>query len=66
MESDRVVLMSPRQISREVKAGLLALLPITVRMTTRAIGLTTRTDYLPSPGVAFLLEALRDTAADLG
>ncbi|NYE24981.1 LysR family transcriptional regulator [Pigmentiphaga litoralis] len=66
MESDRVVLMSPRQISREVKAGLLALLPVTVRMTTRAIGLTTRTDYLPSPGVAFLLDALRDTAADLG
>lgn len=66
LESDRVVLMSPRQIDREVRAGLLALLPVRVRMTARAIGIVTRTDHVPSPGVKYLLSALRESAALLG
>lgn len=66
MESDRVVLMSPRQIHREVQAGLLALLPVRVRMTARAIGIVTRTDHVPSPGVKYFLAALRESASLLG
>lgn len=66
LESDRLVLMSPRQLHREVSAGLLVLLPLRTRMTARSIGVTTRTDHSPSPGMKFLLQALRDEASFLG
>lgn len=59
LESDRVALLSRRQVFREVRAGLLTVLPVTVRGTTRTIGLTTREDDQPSAGVQSLIEELR-------
>lgn len=57
--SDRVALMSPRQVDSEVKAGLLRVLPVPVRHAARRIGITTRTGFLPPPGAKQLLDAFR-------
>jgi LysR family transcriptional regulator of gallate degradation len=57
--SDRVALMSPRQVDREVKAGLLCVLPVPVHHAARRIGITTRTGFLPPPGTQQLLDAFR-------
>ena len=58
-QSDRLALMSPRHIQREIDAGLLVVLDVPVQHAPRAIGLLTRTDYLPTPGAQVLLDALR-------
>jgi LysR family transcriptional regulator of gallate degradation len=65
LESDRMALMSPRQLVHELRAGLLAVLPVRVRHTARAIGLTTRSGDAPSPAVRHLIEALREAASRL-
>lgn len=57
--SDRVALMSPRQVDSEVKAGLLRVLPVPMRHAARRIGITTRTGFLPPPGAKQLLDAFR-------
>jgi len=57
--SDRVALMSPRQVDSEVRAGLLRVLPVPVRHAARRIGITTRTGFLPPPGAKLLLDAFR-------
>lgn len=59
LESDRVALLSRRQVFREVRAGLLTLLPIPIRGATRVIGITTRSDHHPSAAVLGLLHELR-------
>ena len=58
-QSDRLALMSPRHIQREIDAGLLVVLDVPVQHAPRAIGLLTRTDYLPTPGAQVMLDALR-------
>lgn len=58
-ETDRLALMSPRQVHREIEAGLLVRLPVAVRHQARPIGLVRRADYLPPPGVQLMLEQLR-------
>lgn len=65
-ESDRLALMSPRQIAAEVRAGLLCVLPVAVSHGPRRIGVTTRADYLPPPGARELLETFRAVAQGLG
>lgn len=62
VEGRRLALMSPRQVEREVAAGLLVVLPAALRHGPRRIGITTRSDYLPTRGAALLLEALRRAA----
>lgn len=57
--SDRVAMMSPRQVDSEVKAGLLRVLPVPVCHAQRRIGITTRTGFLPPPGAKQLLDAFR-------
>ena len=57
--SDRVALMSSRQVDSEVRAGLLRVLPVPVRHAARRIGITTRTGFLPPPGAKLLLDAFR-------
>ena len=57
-DSDRLALMSPRQLEREVRAGLLVQLPLPVR-PLRTIGTISRADYLPTPAAAHLLEVFR-------
>jgi LysR family transcriptional regulator of gallate degradation len=59
-QSDRLALMSPRHIQREIDAGLLVVLDVPVQHAPRTIGLLMRRDYLPTPGVQVLLDALRD------
>jgi LysR family transcriptional regulator of gallate degradation len=65
-ESDRVAMMSPRQVDSEVRAGLLCVLPVPVRHAPRRIGVTTRADYLPTPGAQLLLAHARAIAQQIG
>jgi len=64
-QSDRVAMMSPRQVDAEVRAGLLCVLPVPVRHAPRHIGLTRRSGQRPTPGVLHLVEAVRDIAAGI-
>lgn len=48
-ESDRLTLLSPRQVAVEERAGLIEILPFTLPERSRAIGFATRTDWRPSP-----------------
>lgn len=64
-QSDRVAMMSPRQVDAEVRAGLLCVLPVPVRHAPRHIGLTRRSGQRPTPGVSHLVEAVRDIAAGI-
>jgi len=64
-DSDRLALMSPRQVARELASGQLAELPLRVQHADRQIGVLWRTDYLPTPAAAELLCALRRVAATL-
>jgi hypothetical protein len=50
--------ISPRQLSYELGAGLLAVLPIPLADTRRVIGITRRTDSLASPGAKILMEEI--------
>lgn len=58
---DRLAMMSLRQTARQVKAGLLGVLPVPLRHAPRRIGLTTRRDYLPAPAAASLITSIRET-----
>ena len=51
-DSDRLALMSPRQVARELAAGLLVELPLPVAHGQRQIGALWRADYLPTPAAA--------------
>ncbi|PQA77351.1 LysR family transcriptional regulator [Rhodoferax sp. TS-BS-61-7] len=51
-DSDRLALMSPRQVAREMAAGLLVELPLPVQHAPRQIGAMWRTSYLPTPAAA--------------
>lgn len=56
-QSDRLAMMSPRQIQREMAAGLLVVLDVPVHHEPRTIGVITRADYLPTPGAQKMLDA---------
>jgi LysR family transcriptional regulator of gallate degradation len=64
-DGDRLALMSPRHLEREIAAGLLTVLPVAVRHGPRVIGMTTRADYMPPPGVRVLLDSLRAAAREV-
>ncbi|HUH87621.1 MAG TPA: LysR family transcriptional regulator [Pusillimonas sp.] len=64
LESDRLALVSRRQVAREVSAGLLAVLPVKVKQTTRHIGITTRSDADPGAGLRLFMEQIRVLARD--
>jgi LysR family transcriptional regulator, regulator for genes of the gallate degradation pathway len=61
-DSDRLALMSPRQVERELASGQLALVPLEVQHAPRRIGVLWRTDSLPTPAATRLLDALRSVA----
>jgi DNA-binding transcriptional LysR family regulator len=48
LESDRLTLLSERQIAIDERAGLLKVLPFPLPRTSRPIGVTTRQGWLPS------------------
>ncbi len=62
LASDSLGLISERQIAPEVARGTLNVLPWRPGGTARAIGLTTRRDFLPTPAQAALIAILRDAA----
>ena len=64
-QSDRLALMSPRHLRADIRAGLLAELPVPVRHEPRMIGLVRRTGYLPTPAAQALLDALRRVARQI-
>lgn len=64
-QSDRLALMSARQVQRDRAAGLLMQLPVTVRHQPRMIGMVRRADYWPTPSAQTLLDALRAVAGEI-
>lgn len=64
-DSDRLALMSPRQVAREVAAGLLTELPLPVQHASRQIGVMWRSGYLPTPAAAQWQGILRATGQTL-
>ncbi len=62
MAGDAVAMLSPLQIRAELASGLLALPPVPVQGTERAIGVTLRRDGLPSPACLRLLAGLQAVA----
>lgn len=65
-DSDRLALMSPRQVARELAAGLLVELPLPVAHGQRQIGALWRADYLPTPAAAQWQGILRQVGVLLG
>ena len=62
LSSDRLALLSVRQVQHELQQRILKVVPVDVRHTERRIGLATLRDSVPSPGMTVLLCALRDLA----
>ena len=58
MNSDLLTAISPRQLSYELSAGLMKLLPIKLAETRRVIGITRRTDSVESPGAKILMDEI--------
>jgi len=64
LNSDLLTAISPRQLSYELAAGLLSLLPIPLGETRRVIGITRRTDSVESPGAKILMEEIARRCPD--
>lgn len=62
----RLTLISTHQVREEEKLGLVSRLPVQLSDTERAIGMTTRRDWLPTSAQFELIEALRSVSARLG
>ena len=58
VNSDLLTAISSRQLSYELAAGLLTLLPISFPDTRRVIGITRRADSLAWPGAKLLMEEI--------
>ncbi len=65
LESDRLALISEHLVKLEVERGILAVLPIKLRETSRPIGVITRNVSSQAPGLEYLLVHLRSVAADV-
>jgi LysR family transcriptional regulator of gallate degradation len=58
VNSDLLTAISPRQLSYELRAGLLKVLPFPLPDTRREIGVTQRSDSVASPGAKILIEEI--------
>src|SRR6266568_3118931 len=58
LNSDLLTAISRHQLSYELGARLLTLLPVALHDTRRVIGITQRTDSLASPGAKILMEEI--------
>lgn len=65
LSSDRVTLLSRDQISFEERLGLLKVIPAALPRAGRMIGLTSRTDWLPTDAESAFLEHLRRESLSL-
>ncbi len=61
--TDRLTLISPRQIAHEIGRGTLCVLPVDIAGTSRSIGLTTRKGWKPTVLQSEFVEALRRFAS---
>jgi LysR family transcriptional regulator of gallate degradation len=64
LSSDRLALVSHRQIQHELRQGILAIVPVAVKLAPRTIGIARLKNTEPSPGMLALLDALRAVAAE--
>ncbi len=64
-DSNLLTLLSPDQVAPEVEHGVLALIGAPLESGTRAIGVTTRAGWRPSPVQARFLDLLKETAAEM-
>lgn len=62
--SDRVALISRRQIRFEEEAGLLTVLPVDLGEASRAVGYVTRADWEPSQSQKLFIRELQNVAAE--
>ena len=58
LNTDLLTAISPRQLSYELAAGLLHVIPVPLPDTRRVIGITRRTDSMPWPGAKLLMEEI--------
>lgn len=65
LQSDRLAMMSPRQIQSEIHAGMVVVLPLETPQAVRTIGLIRRSGTLLTPGMQTLLQACRQVADDM-
>lgn len=65
-QSDRLAVAPPSQWHGELRAGLLATLPLALPHPPRAIGYTVRAGFAPTPALAAFQEALTSAAAPRG
>ncbi|WP_397474593.1 LysR family transcriptional regulator [Pusillimonas sp.] len=63
-DSDRLALLSRRQVLRGMAAGLLDVIPVEVKETTREIGLALRKDADPGVGLRLFMEEMRSLVED--
>lgn len=64
MDSDRLALLSRRQVLREVSSGLLTVIPVDVKETARQIGLAIRKDADPGAGLRLFIDEIRKLVED--
>lgn len=64
MQTDRLTILSRRQVDYDERAGLLAVIPFDLGDTERPIGLTTRADWQPTALQSEFLAALRRAASE--
>jgi LysR family transcriptional regulator of gallate degradation len=64
LSGNRLALISRRQIQYELQQGILAVLPVEVKLAHRTIGIVRLRGTEPSRGMMVLLDALRSVSAD--
>ena len=65
-QSDAVWIISAGVVADDVAAGALVALPVDTSETKGPVGLTMRTDTIPSPAFSILLQTIRDAAGGKG
>jgi LysR family transcriptional regulator of gallate degradation len=65
LETERLTILSRRQIAYEERTGLLAVVPFALPGSERPIGVTTRSGWKPTVLQAEFIEALRTASTDM-
>jgi len=65
LETDMISAASPQLFPYELRAGMLATLPVDLPGTERPIGILRRTQELSSPGAQLVMKEIRRLCADL-
>lgn len=65
LETDLLTALSRHQVEPELRAGMVAVLPMELPLTRRSIGIIRRKGSVPSPSAALLASEIRKIVADL-